>query len=90
MTKRALKFVILSFSASGSFAFANSAKTNTTSQPQNALTIDDYRCGRDQGISLSDFKEKLFENCDLTKPFSTSLSRVLNDDTYFYCCQKKK
>lgn len=53
-----------------------------------ANTKDDYTCGKEQGITLAAFKTKLCENCDLTKPFSTSLSKSLNEETYFYCCRK--
>lgn len=54
------------------------------------VTAEDMTCGKETGISLSEFKGKLAASCDLSKPFSSSLSRLLNDDTYFYCCQKAK
>ena len=65
------------------------AKEDVKSIPK-ALAIDDIRCEKMTGHSLSDFKMKLFESCDLTKPYSTSLSRLLNEETYLFCCQKKK
>jgi hypothetical protein len=55
-----------------------------------AVTNDDLRCEKMTGLSLVEFKSKLVENCDLNKPFSSSLSSVMNESTYFYCCQKKK
>lgn len=55
-----------------------------------AVTADDFTCGKMQGITLSEFKMKLVETCDLNKPFSSSLSTLLNEVNYFYCCQKKK
>lgn len=50
---------------------------------------DDMRCEKMTATSLTDFKAALTENCNLNKPFSSSLSRVLNDEVYFYCCHKK-
>ena len=52
------------------------------------ITADQVTCGKDLGLSLAEFKAKLVSNCDLSKPFSSSLSHVLNEDTFFYCCQK--
>ena len=54
------------------------------------VTADDFTCGKNTGISLAEFKAKLVESCDLNKPFSASLSTVINDSNYFFCCQKKK
>lgn len=54
-----------------------------------AVQTDDFRCAKLLSTPLTDFKAALLENCDLNKPFSTSLSRLLNEDTYFYCCHKK-
>lgn len=50
----------------------------------------DIRCEKLTGHTLSDFKKKLVETCDLNKPFSSSLNRILNDDTYLYCCHLRK
>ena len=50
---------------------------------------DDMRCEKLIATPLADFKAALVENCNLNKPFSSSLSRVLNDEVYFYCCHKK-
>lgn len=50
----------------------------------------DIRCERVTGHSLSEFKNKLVETCDLSKPFSTSLTKLLNDDTYMFCCNLRK
>lgn len=55
-----------------------------------AVTADDFTCGKMQGITLAEFKSKLIDSCDLNKPFSSSLSTLLNEVNYFYCCQKKK
>lgn len=66
-------------------AFAQ--KGTTTLAP---VSADDFTCGKVQGVSLAEFKMKLVDSCDLNKPFSSSLSTVVNDNTYFYCCQKKK
>lgn len=50
----------------------------------------DIRCEKLAGQSLADLKAKLVENCDLNRPFSTSMTKLLNEETYFYCCQIKK
>ncbi len=49
---------------------------------------DDFVCGKVRGSELSEFKGKLLESCNLNKPFSSSLSRVLNEETFFFCCHK--
>jgi hypothetical protein len=63
------------------------AETKTTSTyPE----LSDIRCETTSGINLADFKAKLVENCDLNKPFSSSMTKLLNDMSFFYCCQIKK
>ena len=52
-------------------------------------TTPEMRCEKLTATSLTDFKASLVDNCNLNKPFSTSLSKVLNDEIYFYCCHKK-
>lgn len=54
-----------------------------------AVKAEDFRCEKMMGTSLAEFKEKLVESCNLNLPFSSSMSRVLNEEAYFYCCQKK-
>ena len=50
---------------------------------------DDIRCEKLVGTTLVDFKASLVENCNLNKPFSSSLSKALSDEVYFYCCHKR-
>lgn len=64
------------------------AQKGATAPPP--VAADDFTCGKNTGITLAEFKAKLVESCDLNKPFSASLSTVINDQNYFYCCQKKK
>lgn len=71
-------------------AFAQNAKQDKTTAAPAPVTMDDMRCGKLMGKSLAEFKEELVENCDLNKPYSTSLSRLINEETYLYCCHKKK
>lgn len=54
------------------------------------VSADDFTCGKVQGVTLAEFKAKLVDSCDLNKPFSSSLSTVVADNTFFFCCQKKK
>ncbi len=81
-----------------SSAFATAEKGSTTKTlatndktvaPASIPTADEVRCERLAGVSISEFKATLVENCNLSKPFSSSLSRLLNEDNYFYCCQKR-
>ena len=69
----------------GAHVFAQ--KGATVPAPVNA---EDFTCGKVQGMTLAEFKLKLVDSCDLNKPFSSSLSTIVNDNTYFYCCHKKK
>lgn len=59
--------------------------------PGNAADTKDFdmRCEKLTATTLADFKASLVTNCNLNKPFSTSLSKVLSDEVYFYCCHKK-
>ncbi len=70
-------------------SLAAEEKTSQSKDKASIINSDDFRCERLTGVSLADFKSKLVENCNLNKPFSSSLSRVLNEDNYFYCCQKR-
>jgi hypothetical protein len=72
--------------ASATKAIATNDKTVV---PAPIPTADEVRCERLAGVSISEFKATLVENCNLSKPFSSSLSRLLNEDNYFYCCQKR-
>lgn len=69
-----------------SIGFTNSGKTVST---ESLPALDDIRCERASSITLAEFKTKLVENCNLNKPFSTSASRLIDVDTYFYCCHKR-
>lgn len=81
------QFIILASLTFSLNAFSAETKTQeVASYP----VANDVRCEKIIGSSLADFKAKLVENCDLNKPFSSSLSRLLNEETYFYCCQLKK
>lgn len=70
-------------------AFGKSDSKVPASSTVTPPEVDDVRCERVIGVNLAEFKSKLVENCNLSKPFSTSLSRLLNDDTYLYCCHKR-
>ena len=66
------------------------AFTQTKTSAAAAVAAEDFTCGKNQGITLAEFKMKLVESCDLNKPFTSSLSTLLNEVNYFYCCHKKK
>ena len=50
---------------------------------------ENFRCEKMMGTSITQFKSTLLENCNLNMPFSSSVSKILSDETYFYCCHKK-
>ena len=86
-------FILCSVLLNFNTTFAQEKKTTVT-QPANVQKVadveaKDIRCEKHTGTGLADFKDALVENCNLNKPFSTSLSRMLNDEVYFYCCHKK-
>lgn len=93
------QILLLSFlfiSSSNSFATGEKAMpakaaaiTDKTVMAASIPTADEIRCERLAGVSISEFKATLVENCNLSRPFSSSLSRLLNEDNYFYCCQKR-
>lgn len=73
------------------------AESNAKSVEKSKVTADsnypeseDIRCEKLLSTKLSDFKATLVENCNLNKPFSSNLSRLLNEETYFYCCHVRK
>ena len=54
-----------------------------------ATKTENFRCEKMMGTDITQFKSSLLENCNLNMPFSSSVSKILNDETYFYCCHKK-
>lgn len=88
MLKMLAALLVLSFSILG-LAIANDKEGSKSSSKSNEIGIDDIRCEKATGITLGEFKAKLVSNCDLNKPYSANLSKVLSDEIYFYCCQKK-
>lgn len=52
--------------------------------------VNTFRCEKFGG-SLSELKMKMIETCDLERPFSTSMTRVVvGEETYMFCCHKAK
>jgi hypothetical protein len=88
MLKSLAALLVLSFSLQG-LAAGNEKEGSKSSSKSNQIGVDDVRCEKSTGISLAEFKAKLVDNCDLNKPYSANLSKVLSDEIYFYCCQKK-
>ena len=50
---------------------------------------DILRCEKFTQGSLKELKDKLQENCNLDKPFSSNMSVNLGEVFYMYCCHKK-
>lgn len=84
----------LSISFSSQAAETKATSPDKKSEAASASTAypeaDDIRCEKIVAGKLADFKNSLVENCNLNKPFSSNISRILNDETYFYCCHKRK
>lgn len=88
-----LKFsiIISLFISTAAFAEKNSQPLKeVVAAPISYPEAADIRCEKMNGTTLADFKEKLVETCDLSKPFSTTLTKLLNDETYMYCCNLRK
>lgn len=57
------------------------------SQPE--VNADNFRCEKFRDGGLVELKNKMMENCDLNRPYSSSLSIFAAEETYHYCCHKK-
>lgn len=80
----------MAFAESKTAAKANTATATTSNESLAPVAPEQMRCEKMASTTLAEFKMALVENCNLNKPFSSSLSRVLNDEVYFYCCHKKQ
>ncbi len=84
-----MKYLILV--ASLIFCMAATAEDESESDtPAKTTKEDPLRCERFIKSSLKELKNKLQDNCDLNKPFSTSLAMNIGEEHYMYCCHKKK
>ncbi len=85
-----MKYLMLSaclIFAQAAFSQTKPSATQTAAAGSPDSMIDSFRCERsNQG--LSDMKMKMIENCNLNKPFSSSLSTAVSE-TYMYCCHKR-
>ncbi|MBX7232235.1 MAG: hypothetical protein K1X29_09140 [Bdellovibrionales bacterium] len=81
------QFFIISAILMGSFGLMVSF--GAMAEKQKEVSKDDMRCSKVRGKNLAEVKEELVDMCNLNKPFSMSLSQILNDETYLYCCHKK-
>ncbi|MFN8847015.1 MAG: hypothetical protein ACK5W9_09205 [Bdellovibrionales bacterium] len=80
-----LSYLLCSLLIFSSNSFANETKENKPANSQ--LRCEKFR---EPDRKVSTLKEKLEENCDTTKPFTTSLSVFAGEETYLYCCNLKK
>lgn len=79
--------------SSGFLFFLSSLSLNLNAEEvskENPTIENPLRCERFTKSNLKDLKEKLYENCDLSKPFSTSLAINIGEEHFLYCCHKKK
>lgn len=90
-------FIYISLCSVCMQASAGTTKSNkVTTESSEAPVVSDsnlaenFRCEKFRDGGISDLKLKMIENCDLTKPFSNSLSLFAGEETYLYCCHKKK
>lgn len=89
MKNYTLTLLLILYCSFNSYA-KNESKKNTNTELANEISLDSIRCEKLRGKDLAEFKETLVQNCDLNKPYSASLSQILNEQTYFYCCQIKQ
>lgn len=66
------------------------AADESETEPKTTTKEDSLRCERFVKSNLKELKSKLQENCDLNKPFSTSLAINIGEEHFMYCCHKKK
>ena len=86
-----MKFILIFLISFSAFAAENKSTTKAAIKtapeyPSN----EDFRCEKLLGHTLAEFKQKLVDNCDLNKPFSSSMAKLLNEESYMYCCQIRK
>jgi hypothetical protein len=71
-------------------AVLNSQSTKELSSTSTKeVTVDNFRCEKFREGGISELKIKMLENCDLNRPYSTSLSLFAGEETILYCCHKK-
>lgn len=74
------------------FSFGVNSMAKESTAPKEKIAeenvADTFQCETFRDRQLSVLKEKLTENCNLNKPFSTSLSVSMGENTYLYCCHK--
>ena len=89
-----VSIALLVFSAlSTTPSFAKSEKpvpATADAEAAKDTAVDDFRCEKFQEKSLAALKLKMVENCDLNKPFSSSMSLFMSNESYMYCCHAKK
>jgi len=68
---------------------ANEAGCTTKLSGSEDVSSDNFRCEKFRDGGLVELKSKMLENCDLNRPFSSSLSLFAAEETYLYCCHKK-
>ena len=56
---------------------------------QSEVNADNFRCEKFREGGLVELKNKMMENCDLNRPYSSSLTIFAAEETYLYCCHKK-
>lgn len=61
----------------------------TQSGKQTEVSADHFRCEKFRDGGLVELKNKMVENCDLNRPYSSSLTIFAAEETYLYCCHKK-
>lgn len=52
------------------------------------VNADNFRCEKFREGGLVELKNKMLENCDLNRPYSSSLTIFAAEETYLYCCHK--
>jgi hypothetical protein len=88
-----LCLICLHANAEGNKSQKGSASNKNTAEPPPSISIDatpdNFRCEKFREGGISELKLKMLENCDLNRPFSSSLSLFAGEETILYCCHKK-
>jgi hypothetical protein len=87
-----IQLIIITAAASLLSFNAYSVETNPPAAASSDKTglSGSFRCEKFNG-SLSDLKLKLIEICNLDKPFTSSMTRLLgSEEVYVFCCHKAK
>ncbi len=88
MASRASIVVLLAGLSLSTISFAEKAASKDKLETK--VTTDNFVCQKHRKSNLAELKLKLLDECDLNKPFSSSIASAVGDgDTAQFCCHAK-